>query len=218
MAKKVGKKYIPDDVVKEDLAELDRLVRQIRAGYNQFFVGASQMPPDFKVAQVRKILKRYQGGELIRRPVDRYRFYNFQSRFNANMELWGRKIKQMEGQNVFGRQGGAAKPPVVARQEEESAAARAQRKAATQGGFRYSAVSKDPSAESATVEGLLGQFQEAHKRAGKNAPSFTKEKFQSFLKKQADNVRLKKQCDAVKFTVKVVDGDVKFSVRPVKKS
>jgi hypothetical protein len=66
------------------------------------------------------------------------------------------------------------------------------------------------------MERFLEEFKKANQAVGKDRSSLTVESFSKFLDKQVSSVKEKNNSKAVKVTVKVIDGDVKLSVKAMK--
>jgi hypothetical protein len=215
MAKKTGRRFVPDDEVQEDLIEFERLMRILRAEYNQFFVGALKGVPEFTQGKIRRLIKKYQGGDMMRRSTDRYRFFNLVARFNANLEMWGKRVRLMEGRDVFGRQStqGLSEGRAAAHQEERRRREERQPKTA----LKYSTVLRDPDKDRASVQGLFERYQQAARETGKDTSKLTEEKFQRLLKKQAELLKQKTGAQAVKFSLRVENGEVRLTAKSVKK-
>lgn len=211
MAKKQIKKYIPEEELSADLQEMDRILKLIRAEYNQFFLGVAKKPPLFHEEQLRRLIKKFQGGDLIKKATDRFRFYNTVAKFNSEMEVIARKLKAREGGAVFGRQSFVAAPATP-----NSTPAEQHAHAEAQGKYRFSAVTRNILQEQATLKSLYGEYQRVHKLIGKDVSAVSVEKFQTYLAKQIDAVKAKQECGAVKFTLKVEDGKVKLTAKGVK--
>lgn len=213
MAKKLKNRHISDEEFAEDYKEMERLIKKLRAEYNQFFSGALKHIPFFNEQQLRRLFKKYRGGDLIRKPVDRYRFFNMQAKFNANMELWMRKKKAKEGQAVFGRQNFAAAPIGGAHSENsrDTSLTHVPGK-----GMQYSVVTRNPAKESSSIDRLFKSYREANQLIGKDVSKISRDKFQKYLEKQVNAVQQKHQCDAVKFTLQVDGGALKMKAKGVK--
>ena len=97
------KKYTTEelDQFHDDMKRMEDLLKVYRSEYNMFFAGARKFTPDFTEARIRQIIKDYQGGTVLRKPSARFRFFNLVARFNTFREMFGRKVRMIEGVTVY---------------------------------------------------------------------------------------------------------------------
>ena len=215
MAKRKRTSKFTEDEIAEDILAFEKLIRILTSEYNQFFAGSLKTLPTFTEGQINKLIKKYQGGELIQKPTEKYRFFNIVARFHSFREMWGRKLRQLDNASLGTHISEDAKRLKRKRIEEEERQLR--EKFHQTKHYQYSTVTTHLMRDSASAESFHTTFQRAYRLVKQNKDSLTREKFTDFINRQTETIKKKKGCDAVKFTLLVKNGEVKLTAKPVKK-
>jgi hypothetical protein len=185
--------------IEEDLTLLDARLKQLRAEYEQYFLGTRKREPQLLRGDVQKIIT-YYANVPIRNTGHRFKFNNLRSRYSAFRRHWDDTLRKIEDGSYErhrfkadlherergGKGGGAAKPA--------AAAARA-------GGE--------------DIDGLYSAWLEARSATGQNTPGLTREKLAAQLEQQRESIRERFGVGEVRFRVVVEDGRAKLKATPV---
>src|SRR5947209_11498126 len=107
--------------VDEDLAEIEKDIRQLKIEYDQFFGGGRKRPPTEIEWRIDQLIKRYseRGGEM--KYGQRFRFNNLSQTYAKYRDIFRKKTVQKEGGKVQRHFGAAAKAIEAERAEKEKA-------------------------------------------------------------------------------------------------
>lgn len=192
--------------VDEDLAQIEKDIRQLKIEYDQFFGGGRKRPPTEIEWRIDLLVKRYseRGGEM--KYGQRFRFNNLSQTYAKYKDIFRKKTVQKEEGKVQRHFGAAAKAIEAERAEKEAA-----RKAA--GGdetTRFRVVCSEPEREPEKVEQLYEAFMDAKKLAGEETGKLTRSGFNEFVRKKTKDLQKQKNCHEVEYVVELVDGKVKL--------
>lgn len=195
--------------VDEDMAQLERDIRQLKIEYEQYFGGGKARPPSDIEWRIDTLVKRYgdRGAEMSY--GHRFRYSNLVQMYTKYREIFRKRLKQREEGTVQRHFGAAAREI-----ETERAKKRAASEKEAEGAHLPFAVSwKDPEHEKKKVEQLFEAFREAKAQAGEETESLTIEAFQRFVRQKTD--QLKKQQDAkeVEYEVSVEGKHARLKAR-----
>lgn len=116
------------DTLEDELDRLEEGLRQLRAEYNRYFVGAQDKPPQETQFELRALVQRLSENISNQRTADRFRINTLISRFQILTQMWARNVRQLEeGQPTAlrpRRTAGTAPVDPAERQERQVAAAR----------------------------------------------------------------------------------------------
>ena len=191
--------------IDEDLAQMEKDIRQLKVEYDQFFGGGRKRPPTEIEWRIDVLLKRYaeRGGEL--KSAQRFRFNNLTQTYAKYKDIFRKRMKQKEEGVIQRHFGAAAKEIEAARakehEKEEAAAAAAK-------GFRM--VCSEPDRETEKVGQLYEAFLQAKQQAGEQTGKLTRSSFNEFVKKKTRELQKQKNCRDVEYVVETVDGQVKL--------
>ncbi len=194
--------------IDEELAAMERDIRQLKVEYDQYFGGGRKRPPTEIEWRIDLIIKRYaeRGGEL--KSAQRFRFNNLTQTYAKYKDIFRKKTKQKEEGTIQRHYGAAAKEIEAERakkQEEEPASTDA---AAEAKAFRMTC--SEPEREGEKVEQLYQAFLQAKQQAGEHTGKLSRSSFNEFVLKKTKELQKEKNCKDVEYVVQVVAGQVKL--------
>jgi hypothetical protein len=189
--------------IDEELAQLEKDIRQLKIEYDQFFGGGRKRPPTEIEWRIELLVKRYgeRAGDL--KFGQRFRYNNLTQTYAKYKDIFRKKTQAKEEGKVQRHFGAAAK----AIEAERAKAAAAKPPGATPGAFRM--VCSEPEQESDKVEQLFQAFQQANEQTGGGA-KLSRESFNEFVSKKTKELQKQKNCREVEYVVEVVNGEVKL--------
>jgi len=196
--------------IDEDLAQLEKDIRQLKIEYDAFFGGGRKRPPTEIEWRCDLLVKRYaeRGGEL--KYGQRFRFTNLTQTYAKYKDVFRKRLAQREEGKIQRHFGAAAKAIEAERtktQPEPKAAAPAARVAEAQA-FRV--VCSEPEKEAEKVDQLYSAFLQAKQSAGEETSKLSKANFKEFVRKKTKDLQERKKCRDVEYVVEVVEGQVKL--------
>jgi hypothetical protein len=210
--------------IDEELAQLERDIRQLKIEYDMYFGGGRKRPPNEVEWRIELLIKRYseRGGEL--KFAQRFRFNNLSQTYAKYKDVFRKRVAQREEGKVQRHFGAAAKAIEAERARtqpetspKESAAAAAASAAppapASAGsvesrGFRM--VCSEPEKEPQKVDQLYDAFLRAKQEAGEETSKLNRDGFNEFVRKTTRDLQAKKNCRDVEYVVETVEGQVKL--------
>src|SRR5437016_10698887 len=193
--------------IDEELATLEKDIRQLKVEYDQYFGGGRKRPPTEIEWRIDMMVKRYseRGGEL--KFAQRFRFNNLSQTYAKYKDIFRKKVKQKEEGTVQRHFGAAAKEIEAARAKEhpeEEAAAVAV------GGKSFRMTCSEPERETEKVAQLYHAFLQAKQTAGEATGKLSRSSFNEFVLKKTKELQKQKNCRDVEYVVEVVEGQVKL--------
>jgi len=198
--------------IDEELAQLERDIRQLKIEYDQFFGGGRKRPPTEIEWRIELMIKRYaeRGGDL--KYGQRFRLNNLTQTYAKYKDIFRKKTQQKEEGKVQRHFGAAAKAIEAERErahkEAEKPAAAAAAQAGTSGPFRV--VCSEPEQETDKVDRLFEAFVQAKQQAGEQTAKLSRSSFNEFVLKKTRDLQKQKNCRDVEYVVEVVNGQVKL--------
>jgi len=194
--------------IDEELATLEKDIRQLKVEYDQYFGGGRKRPPTEIEWRIDLIIKRYaeRGGEL--KSAQRFRFNNLTQTYAKYKDIFRKKMKQKEEGTIQRHYGAAAKEIEAGRakkQEEEQASSET---SAEDKAFRM--ICSEPERETEKVEQLYQAFLQAKQQAGEHTGKLSRSNFNEFVLKKTKELQKQKNCKDVEYVVEVVAGQVKL--------
>lgn len=204
--------------IEEDLAQLEKDLRQLKIEYDMYFGGGRKRPPQEIQWRAEQMIKRYseRGGDM--NFSQRFRFSNLSQTFVKNMEVWRKKLKQKE-EGFVQRHFGAAAKAIEAQREKEPHEASPSAAAAPQSLRRsgppslYEVACSDPDREPEKVQQLYKALVEAKKKAGEKTDALTLDNFQDFVRIKTQQLRKQAGAEQVEYSISMEDGQVKLKAR-----
>ena len=208
--------------IDEELAQLERDIRQLKIEYDQYFGGGRKRPPTEIEWRIETLIKRYaeRGGDL--KYGQRFRLNNLTQTYAKYKDIFRKKTQQKEEGKVQRHFGAAAKAieaerahknlekpseipavPVAAPASPAHVAA-----AAPQGAFRVTCT--EPERESEKVDQLYEAFLSAKQQAGEQTGKLSRSSFNEFVLKKTKDLQKQKNCRDVEYVVETVEGQVKL--------
>lgn len=175
--------------VDEDLAQLERDIRQLKIEYEQYFGGGKARPPTDIEWRIETTLKRYSDRGAEMNYGQRFRYGNLTQMYSKFRDIFRKRMKQKEEGTVQRHFGAAAREI-----EAERARKRAETEKSEAARFPFAVSWKDPDHEQKKVEQLFAAFRGAKAQVGEETESLTMDAFQKFVRQKTD--QLKKQQDA----------------------
>jgi hypothetical protein len=189
--------------IDEELAQLEKDIRQLKIEYDQYFGGGRKRPPTEIEWRIELLVKRYgeRAGDL--KFGQRFRYNNLTQTYAKYKDIFRKRTQQKEEGKVQRHFGAAAK----AIEAERAKAAAAKPPAAAPTAFRM--VCSEPEQESDKVDQLYQAFQQATAQTGGSVKQ-SRENFSEFVSKKTKELQQQKNCREVEYVVEVVNGEVKL--------
>ncbi len=196
--------------IDEELAQMERDIRQLKIEYDMFFGGGRKRPPTEIEWRIDQIVRRYseRGGDL--KFGQRFRFGNLSQTYAKYKDIFRKKLAQKEEGKIQRHFGAAAKAIEAerARSQPDSREVPAADVAEAAKAFRM--VCSEPEKETQKVDQLYEAFLSAKKEAGEETAKLTKSGFNEFVRKKTKDLQTQKNCRDVEYVVEVVNGSVKL--------
>jgi hypothetical protein len=197
--------------IDEELAQLERDIRQLKIEYDQYFGGGRKRPPTEIEWRIETLLKRYseRGGDL--KYGQRFRLTNLTQTYAKYKDIFRKKTQQKEEGKVQRHYGAAAKAIEAERalkNPEKAPEAAAAKAAAPSGPFRV--VCSEPDKETDKVDKLFEAFLQAKQQAGEQTAKLSRSSFNEFVMKKTKDLQKQKNCRDVEYVVEIVEGQVKL--------
>jgi hypothetical protein len=201
--------------IDEELAQLERDIRQLKIEYDQYFGGGRKRPPTEIEWRIELVVKRYaeRGAEL--KYGQRFRMNNLTQTYAKYKDIFRKKSQNKEEGKIQRHFGAAAKAIEAERAHknpekpgEPSATPSESIAAATQGAFRVTC--SEPEREGEKVDQLYQAFLQAKQQAGEQTGKLSRSSFNEFVMKKTKDLQKQKNCRDVEYVVEVVNGQVKL--------
>lgn len=196
--------------IDEELAQLERDIRQLKIEYDMYFGGGRKRPPTEIEWRIDQIVHRYseRGGEL--KYGQRFRFSNLSQTYAKYKDMFRKRLAQREEGKVQRHFGAAAKAIEAERARAQTAPQETSGSAAAAEARAFRMVCSEPEKETEKVDQLYEAFLNAKKNAGEDASKLTRAGFNEFVRKKTKDLQMQKQCRDVEYIVEVVEGSVKL--------
>jgi hypothetical protein len=208
--------------IDEELAQLEKDIRQLKIEYDMYFGGGRKRPPSEIEWRIELIVKRYaeRGGEL--KFNQRFRFSNLSQTYAKYKDVFRKRLVHHEEGKVQRHFGAAAKAIEAQRTKAQpapadagataaqpaNAASTASVIAAESKAFRMTCA--EPEKEPEKVEQLYQAFVSAKQQAGEETAKLSRSSFNEFVRKKTKDLQTAKNCRDVEYVVEVVAGQVKL--------
>jgi hypothetical protein len=196
--------------IDEDLAQIEKDIRQLKVEYDQYFGGGRKRPPTEIEWRIDTMMKRYgeRGGDM--KIGQRFRFNNLSQTYAKYKDIFRKKVAQKEEGTVQRHFGAAAKLIEAGRQKKEAEEAAAAAAAGKANGKAFRMVCSEPDRETEKVEQLYKAFVEAKQSAGEETGKLSRSSFNEFVRKKTQELQKQKNCRDVEYVVETVGGQVKL--------
>ena len=195
--------------VEEDLAQLEKDIRQLKIEYEQYFGGGRSRPPTEVEWRIDQVIRRYSDRTAEIAFAQRFRYNNLAQTYAKYRDVFRKRMKQKE-EGTLQRHFGAAAKAVEA---ERARARTAQDAAHSRPEGVFAMACSDPDAESDKVERLYKAFREAKRGVGEDVNRLTRDSFQEFVRQKTEQLKNQKGCREVEYVVAVEGGHVKLKAR-----
>ena len=194
--------------IDEELAQLERDIRQLKIEYDQYFGGGRKRPPTEIEWRIDLTIKRYaeRGGDL--KYGQRFRLNNLTQTYAKYKDIFRKKTQQKEEGKVQRHFGAAAKAIEAERARKQLGMPVETAAPAPQSAFRV--VCSEPEQETEKVDQLYQAFVQAKQQAGEQTGKLSRSSFNEFVLKKTRDLRKQKNCRDVEYVVEVVEGQVKL--------
>ncbi len=202
--------------IDEELAQMERDIRQLKIEYDMFFGGGRKRPPTEVEWRIELLVKRYgeRGGDM--KYGQRFRFNNLTQTYAKYKDIFRKRMAKHE-EGKIDRHFGAAAKAIEAERARAQAAAAAKETEATPSVTSPAAAAKafrmvcsEPEREADKVDQLFEAFVQAKQQAGEETNKLTRAGFNEFVRKKTKDLQSKKNCRDVEYVVETVDGQVKL--------
>jgi len=195
--------------IDEELAQMERDIRQLKIEYEMFFGGGRKRPPTEVEWRIELLVKRYaeRAGEL--KYGQRFRFNNLTQTYAKYKDVFRKRMANREEGKVTRHFGAAAKAIEAERARAQGGTEKKEPAAAGEArGFRM--VCSEPEKEADKVDQLFEAFVQAKQLAGEETSKVTRAGFNEFVRKKTKDLQTSKNCRDVEYVVETVDGQVKL--------
>jgi len=193
----------------EDLAQLEKDIRQLKIEYEQYFGGGRARPPADTEWRIELIIKRYGDRTAEMNFGERFHYNNLAQTYAKYREFFRKRLKQRE-EGFVPRHFGAAARAI----EAERAKSRARREnSRTRRVSVFAVACSDPDHEAEKVEQLYQAFLGAKQSAGESTDQPTLNHFQEFLRQKTQELKEQKRAQTVEYEVAVENGQVHLKAR-----
>jgi hypothetical protein len=192
----------------EDLAQLERDIRQLKIEYEQYFGGGKARPPSEIEWRIDTTLKRYsdRGGQM--NYSQRFRYGNLTQMYSKFRDMFRKRMKQKEEGTVQRHFGAAAREI-----EAQRALKNANHEKMITEQFPFAVSWSDPDTEKKKVELLFAALGHAKAQAGDTAPPLTMEVFQRFVRQKTAQLKKQKNVHEVEYIVTIEGNQARLKAR-----
>jgi hypothetical protein len=209
----------------ETLAELEKLLKRLGILYNQYFAGATKVPPQQLRLQAERMLRDLTQ-ETIRNSTHRHKFHSLSATYASMQSLWSAKLrdrdngsrrKEARGDRVarFSERRVSSflqgKKKVAKKTVAAAPAEAAPAEPVAQGGAPT--VSKAPAREPSGVEKLYDKIASFQRSANQPLTFQSPEQLRKFLAVQKAKIEQQTGLKDVQIRVVVEDGKLKFKAQ-----
>ena len=195
--------------IDEDLAQLDKDIRQLKIEYEQYFGGGKSRPPSDIEWRIETVLKRHSDRGAEMNYTQRFRYGNLTQMYAKYREIFRKRLKQKEEGTVQRHFGAAARQ--IEEERARKRAAESQALPATK--FPFTISCADPDVEKEKVGRLYAAFRKAKEQAGENVEKLTVEVFQQFVRQKTDDLKKQKGAHEVEYIVTLEDKHARLVAR-----
>lgn len=198
--------------IDEELAQMERDIRQLKIEYDMFFGGGRKRPPTEVEWRIDLLIKRYSERVGDMKFGQRFRYNNLAQTYAKYKDVFRKRTAQREEGKIERHFGAAAKAIEAERAKAQvrpgqpGAAGSSVGEAAKE--FRM--VCSEPEKEHEKVDQLFEAFLEAKKQAGEATEKVTRAGFNEFVRKKTKDLQESKNCRDVEYVVETVNGQVKL--------
>ncbi len=196
--------------IDEELNLLDKQLRRLKIEYEIFFNNPAKRPPTDVEWKVVSLIRKFSDGGRMNL-AQRYRYNEMAQRYAIQSDLWRKKMRiREEGYRrpqdaILSVQGVRANP---AREAKRPAGA----KHGANANEVFAVECSDSAGDQEKIQSLYKALSAAKEKSGEEV-SGSFDSFTAFVSKKTSEIRKQNQCDAVVYSVEVVDGQVKLKAK-----
>jgi len=196
--------------IDEELAQMERDIRQLKIEYDMYFGGGRKRPPTEIEWRIDQLVRRYseRGGDL--KFGQRFRFSNLSQTYAKYKDIFRKKLAQREEGKVQRHFGAAAKAIEAERARAQTSVREASPEAPKEAAKAFRMTCSEPEKETQKVDQLYEAFLSAKQTAGEETAKLTRSGFNEFVRKKTKDLQKQKKCRDVEYVVEVVNGSVKL--------
>lgn len=194
--------------IDEDLAQLEKDIRQLKIEYEQYFGGGKARPPTDIEWRIDSLLKRHSDRGAEMNYSQRFRYGNLIQMYSKYREIFRKRLKQKEEGTVQRHFGAAAREI-----EAQRARRRAEAEKSKPAQFPFAVSWNDPDREKKKVEQLYAALRDAKALAGEDANPLTMDAFQKFVRQKTDQLKKQKDAHEVEYIVTVEGKHARLKAR-----
>ncbi|HLJ24476.1 MAG TPA: MXAN_5187 C-terminal domain-containing protein [Candidatus Acidoferrales bacterium] len=194
--------------VDEDLAQLEKDIRQLKIEYEQYFGGGKARPPAEIEWRIETLMKRYSDRGADMNYGQRFRYGNLTQMYTKYRQVFRKRMKEKEEGTVQRHFGAAAREI-----EADRARRRAEAAKSVPLKFPFAVSWDDPDHEKKKVEQLFEAFRDAKERSGEDTAPLSIEAFQRFVRQKTEQLKKQKQAHEVEYVVTVEGNHARLKVR-----
>lgn len=199
--------------IAEDLARLERQLRQLRIDYEKYFAGLEKREPVELRDEVAQAIRKYSGTTLTKTGHS-FKLNSLTATFNAYSAYWSRVVRQIE-EGTYSRDRFKLKLKEKERRAAETAGTAAAPPNATPtptpGAARFQEGAEPGARELQTLyEALVS----AKRTVGESLDGLAPDKLAAIIKQQLPKITRQFGCESVEFRVVVEDGRTKLKATP----
>ena len=178
--------------MKDRVQKLESSINQLKAQYDQYFLGVLKTPPAKLAENVAREV-RTVATMKVQNTALQFKLQQIIARYNTFLLFWQRNLRDLEE----GR--------TTRRKDKEAALVKAR-----EGVFQISSIDSDR----VQMESLYRKLSSEYKDMGRNkVPGLPK--VREMVKQQTDQIKQKFNCESVEYRVVVEEGRIKIKANPV---
>jgi len=204
--------------IDEELAQLERDIRQLKIEYDQYFGGGRKRPPTEIEWRIELVVKRHgeRGGDM--KSGQRFKFNSLTQSYAKYRDMFRKRTKDKE-EGKIARHYGAAARAVEAERAHHHPEEHPPKISAPAGGASAHFVAENsafrmtcsqPEAESDKVGQLYQALVQAKQQAGEDTGKLSRATFDEFVRKKTKALQTQQNCRDVEYVVETIDGQVKL--------
>ena len=194
--------------VDEDIAQLEKDIRQLKIEYEQYFGGGKKRPPADIEWRIDTLIKRYSDRGAEMNYSERFRYGNLVQMYTKFRDMFRKRMKQKEEGFVQHHFGSAAREI-----EAERARTRAAEEKSNGVHLPFAVSWQDPDREEKKVEQLFTAFRDAKAQAGEDTEPLTMDAFQKFVRQKTDQLKKQQNAHEVEYVVTVEGNHARLKAR-----
>jgi hypothetical protein len=183
----------------KDMKEMETRLKVLRAEYNQFLNGTLPCMPNFTVAQIRKIIKKYAILKGLK-GIHRFQYFNLVAKFNTMFEFYNRRARD--------KQEGKSMSYSLTTSSKIGELRQTFRPILKEAPIDRGHIISDVSRQQTTMKTMFNKWLEFTEFQKGTSPKIEFNKFSQLIQSKTEQLMEKKKGRAVKFQMALKDGKV----------